>query len=796
MSGASRSRPLRAAARLASFLAAITPLASTCSCGGPSAAVSAAESAAGSPVEVHSGQDYPSLSLVAREGDPFGAIGIAAAHDLGAVASVWLGALVEERARGLAHPFEVRPSGNGLVVRARVDDEKQATRAVEVAFAALSRPVAQQELARVDARVRASLPLRVFANAAERAAGECVGELAAARPPRPASLADLEKWRAAIFSSEAVAVAVVGRRQMLDAAASALRDGPPWPNNDGPADPLPPADVTSAYGVDGNTRTLSVALRVANAARAVEAAKLLGDRRAALATHAAALDPAWAVDRVVATTRPRGACLRVDLAVPAGTPLPLRASAEVGALALDEMERALAAAGDSPFSLDRAVLEAWDPREAAAIAAWRALSNRKEADAQRVIVSYAHPAADTEQDASFAGLVAQANAERRTSSLELRRSSEPGQGEYWLLIGTPCATASETTSSAGISALAMRSLAQKAEGRDVRVEAWVSAEGVGLLAHAPRESVNEPPLRQALRVAAALGRALAGTQIGPLDVAPARAKMQTELDPETEPFWPVALEALSPKHPSLLDPRGTWQSITDLSTQSVETERRAIVRGPLRLAALGADAAARTGDAALELERWLRPERARASRCAPTTSIVARPGEYEVDAADGAAGSHAVVGVTLPLSPSGSAPVEAELTAFLLNRPGGYLDRAVRAPGLAAHAEATVLGGGDAAALAIEVATPGPTARAAATQVRALLSRLADGTATAEDLATAKASYDESHAAARIDPRLRIVETWLGRAPAKLPDLATLRAFHRQVFAPERHVVVLTRARP
>ena len=271
--------------------------------------------------------------------------------------------------------------------------------------------------------------------------------------------------------------------------------------------------------------------------------------------------------------------------------------------------------------------------------------------------------------------------------------------------------------------------------------------------------------------------------------------MQAELDPETEPFWPVTLEALSPKHPSLLDPRGTWQSITDLSTQSIETERRAIVRGPLRLAALGADATNRTADAALELERWLRPERARASRCPPSTPIVARPGEYEVDAVEGAAGAHAVVGVTLPLSAAGGVPAEAEMTAFLLNRAGGLLDRAVRAPGLAAHAEATVLGGGDGAALAIEVATPGPTARAAATQVRALLSRLADGTVSAEELAVAKANYEEARASARVDPRLRIVEAWLGRTTMKAPDLAALRAFHRQVFAPERHVVVLTRER-
>jgi hypothetical protein len=136
------------------------------------------------------------------------------------------------------------------------------------------------------------------------------------------------------------------------------------------------------------------------------------------------------------------------------------------------------------------------------------------------------------------------------------------------------------------------------------------------------------------------------------------------------------------------------------------------------------------------------------------------------------------------------------MTVFLMNRPGGWLDRAVRAPGLAVHAEATVLGGGDASALAVEVATSGPTARAAATQVRALLSRLAEGIVTTEEVAAAKASYDEAHAAARIDPRRRIVEAWVGRPSLKAPDVTALRAFHRQAFAPSRHVVVLTRPKP
>src|SRR5262249_14660447 len=151
------------------------------------------------------------------------------------------------------------------------------------------------------------------------------------------------------------------------------------------------------------------------------------------------------------------------------------------------------------------------------------------------------------------------------------------------------------------SALAVRTLARKSRELDgARVEPWVSPYGIGLLSHGPRQSPTESTAQHAARIASALGRALAGSEILDDDAAEARASMQAELDPETQPLWPIALEALSPKHPSLLDPRGTWQSITELSTQAAEVERRALVRGPLRLAVLANASYSRPDPAALE----------------------------------------------------------------------------------------------------------------------------------------------------------------------------------------------------
>ena len=123
----------------------------------------------------------------------------------------------------------------------RVDTPEQAARAVAFAREALSRPVTAAELGRVAERVRASSPVRAFASAEERAAGECVGELGTGKPGEKPSAADLDKWRAFLFSSESVAFAAVGRRSILDAAAGALHDGPAWPDGNAPDDPWPAA---------------------------------------------------------------------------------------------------------------------------------------------------------------------------------------------------------------------------------------------------------------------------------------------------------------------------------------------------------------------------------------------------------------------------------------------------------------------------------------------------------------------------------------------------------------------------
>jgi hypothetical protein len=474
-------------------------------------------------------------------------------------------------------------------------------------------------------------------------------------------------------------------------------------------------------------------------------------------------------------------------------------AAGVAALTLDEVTRAVKATASSSWGLDRGVLESSDPRDAAAIAAWRALVGQLDPGPPRVFVSEAAGGApEAEASSAFAREVAAARADRTKPSIEVRQTTELGQGEVWMLLASPCATVTESSQTAGLAALTVRALARAfPEVAGVHLEPWVSPNGVGLLAHGPRNRPTESPAEHAARVADVLGRVFASARPSDESVAGARLQLQSELGQETELLWPVAIEALSPQHPSLLDPRGTWQSVTELPAPAVGVERRALVRGPLRLALLLSATPDSADGARVALERWLRPERTRSTTCPTAGSVASKPAEYEIDPpTQSSGGARALVAVSIPVPAAGGVPIEAEWTAHLLNRQNGWLDRSVRVPGLAVHAEAAVLGGHDTAALAVEIVSTGDKAREAASQARAVFARLAEGAATPDDLVAARSAFEAERTAASVDPRHRVVQLWLGNnGSGSLPDLAALRRFHREVLAPERHVVVLPRAR-
>jgi hypothetical protein len=730
----------------------------------------------------------PRLGLVLRDGDPAAGVAVAIAHDLGGSASSWLGALLQLRLEAAGTRAEVRPSGNALVLRTSARTPKDVERAVTAASNALKTPFTEQDRGRARERFKAAPTARAWTSKADAAVSACIGETGDAAPALNPSLADLERFRTSVLSTESVAFAVVGPRALLDAGEDALKDTDGWPKHRVLQDGWPAAD---AFGF---TR---FAVRTADAAKAVAAGRSLGARDSPLSVHLAALDPAWSVQRAAAAARPRGACVRVDLA-PLASVAPEPADLEgVAALALAELGIELDVPSEGAWILDQSALSASDARDAAAIAAWRALTGVLDPGPNRAFVAALARPGDGQTDDGLTRGIARAVQARGEASVDVVRLTEGGQGEQWMLLANPCATASESTRDAGRRALVVRTLAEKASGAaGVQIEPWVSTSGIGLLAHAARQGPAETPEAQAERIASALGRSLAGATIHNDDTASARTRLLTELAPEIEPLWPAALDALSPGRASLLDARGTWQAVSDLSVESIEVDRHALVRGPLRFALLLNAEGTKTERATLSLERWLKPERKSQVRCPAPVTVTPKPGEYTVDAPKAPTSeSHALVGVTLPSGKPGPTPLEARITAYLLNRPSGWLDTAVRLPGLALHAEASVLGGGEASALVVEVSAPEQKAKEAAQQVRALLARIADGSTTQAELDAAQKGLDAAELERASDPRHRVVRLWLAEPRSPAPDLAALRRFHKQTLAPERHVLVVTRAR-
>ncbi len=460
------------------------------------------------------------------------------------------------------------------------------------------------------------------------------------------------------------------------------------------------------------------------------------------------------------------------------------------ALLIDgEARSALARASNETWVLDEAALTPSDPREAASAAAWRALSGRAAGGAPQRSVSFVAPSEGSESSSAELEREIEKAAQSWTrSSIEQKSRLENGQGELWALLASPCGTSGESESDAGAQALVIRTIqARYPQLGGVSIEPWVTADGVGLLAHAPRLSPREAPAELARRMGDALGRAFATSRITGAQAAQAREDLLEELGPGPRPGLGVALDAVSGGHPSWLDPRGLSSSLVALEIHVLESRRRALLQAPLRLAVLSNTSSDQSAKVAAGIEEWLRPLRSTVTSCPTAKKSPARTGEITLEPTDDEARPAAYVALALPTQSTGGVRREAEWTAYLLNRDGGYLSAAL--PG-SASGRAAVLGGKHAGGLVIEISTtddPAPVVGA----VRALLDRLSKGGATQADLDVARRRFAEIDAQAALDPRWRLVSLWTDSKP-RAPDLSQLRRFH-QWLGSEHHLVVYVR---
>lgn len=734
--------------------------------------------------------DRPALVLIERDGDPSGAVAVAVAHDGGSVASLGLGYALARQVR--QHGFsdvELMPHELGLQLTALVDDPDRAARFLAACALALGAPLVGGG-SRVAAGREGHFSPRLWRDSPEGHLARCSGALGPVEHARPVpSAAELEGWRRSAYSVDRVSFAALGSPRLVDAVATAHRHMDRWPRGGPPSDPWPDDDYVGVSSSPGETG-LSVAFWVPDPREALAVAHTMGTLDSELRQRIRTAYPGWHLADVQGTVRPRGGCLLVTLDGPRQAP----AVRQVAQLTLTITEEATRLSSTQPrdaWMIDQQILSVYDPREASAAAAWRALSERLRPGPRRRVVSYTPGG---QKRAGSAALLQRAIASEEASwsrsRLEVVERREQGQGELWALLATPCGTAGEDSASAGYAALLVRALTihEPSEG-DVVFEPWVSPEGVGILAHAGRTNPGETPLHHAERVGSALGRLLVGTSLSGEQVAEARRLTLHELGVGPEPGWWLALEAGSPGHPSWLEPLGTWQSLTEAPIQALERSRRQLIQGPLRLAVLTNAQAEQAAAAAGGLGRWLRPNPPGPARCPPASGSAPKGGQIEIatELDDQTPSAY----LTIPL-PTGTAALreQAELTLLLLNRNGGWLDQALRRTGSMSAARARLLGGSRAAVLVVELRASADRLADAVAQLRGLFARLAAGACSQGELDLAKAERARLVRHRRLSPRQRVVDVWKGTVSSARLDLQSLHRFQRRVFRSDRLTVV------
>lgn len=735
-------------------------------------------------IEVRKDGTRPRLTLVSRDGDPAPAVAIAVATDLGPIATVALAGLVEARLRAAGFAVDSRSDRDGFRIRWSGAEAPRTGAFVAAAIAAFQRPVApgSSDVATASQRVQALRRHPLEAPELVPVAA-CTGRLGAGAaepsvdPNGPAFASELERWRRAALHAGRASIAAVGPTAFCAAMTAAVDRAPPWPQGAPAADAWAKADAYGAYAthaVDRRGARASIALRVADPRVAIAAAERIGAADSPLRARLGALPEPWRAVEVTGTARPRGGCIAVTIeaAQPIAPGSLDGAAARAIALVQHELRIELADAAD-PLAAARQILTAADPREAAGRAAWWALSGAAGESSERWAVALGTaPDSRGAPAVSTARLAAALDRARAPAApIERRFAVERGQGELWLLLASPCGSADEVAQDAGATGLSLLSALASDPGRSdgVRVEPWITPDGIGVIAHAAPRDAAEAPAELARRVGDAAARVLVAASPSLEGLAAARAAVLDRID-RASGRQGAALErfalAVAPEHPSWLDPLGTWTRVAGASVETLRFRWQALAEGPLRLAVVANADLQQAQAAAAAVDRWLSVRRQERT-CEPASASPHRPGRYTATLPPGTELAQVLVG--LPVPPRGTPGYElAELTALALDGPDGLLAPALSSVGVVAGASARVTGGSRAAALIVDVRVPSEAVETTVTDVKALLARLARGAATDADFARAAGLAARRERNELTQPRRRLVDLWSARAPTAI----------------------------
>ena len=352
---------------------------------------------------------------------------------------------------------------------------------------------------------------------------------------------------------------------------------------------------------------------------------------------------------------------------------------------------------------------------------------------------------------------------------ERRLAVERGQGELWLLVASPCALTLEGSWDAGRTALAALTAAGQADGRlGVTIEPWVSADGVGLIAHGGLAWADESPQDLARRVASAAGQALLGATFEPQVFDQAKSTVLAMLASDGAAGYAGFAAKAVPGHPSWIVPWGASDRQLGATLEDVHARWRQVQGAPMRVAVLANVDTAQAELAASRLDRWLLDS----AGARPCTEVPRgeppQPGQHSLAPTKGALGQ-LVVGVTLP----GNTPADVALARQLvaaLDGDDGLLRR--RLPDLA-RVTARLLGGGRGRAVVVEARAARSQLASARDRVTKVLADLASGGLTAP---YRRRGYERAQAAWRghqRDPSVRLAALWRGERSEPQPGEPT-----------------------
>ncbi len=829
---------VRAKARSSRLLAVLVLVAVACvpACGGAGGSGRGAAGAEG--LRTRGSKDRPPVSVVAREGDPRGAIAAAivtagVADARGADVAVGLSGLAEARLRAAGlKDAQVTATANGYRVRSFVATDADAAAFATALRSALLTPVTAADAEglaaaqrKVTALTRRPLPDAALADVA-RCTGEAFGAPHAAAPRgAPVTAAELEAWRAAAHGIGRVALATAGAESLGDAAGTALARAAAWP--DAPSRPaavaLPAADARAEIyeltpELSAGAARAHVAVFTQRPLQAVTVAAAIADARGAFVSRIGALEAGPRVRNVAATAHVGGGCVAVTLEWSARDLAVGGAARMATAIALARQELAVEIAEVPPDGTDASAVTviahaAEDPRDAAERAAfWSFASSRDDASLRTVTTVGIVAGKDTATDGAFAQRARDVRAALDRAVIawhepvvETRSRVEQGQGELWLLFASPCGTHSEGDADAGLSALVAAAAAEHVNdglrGEGARAEGWATQEGVGIIVHGAARP-SETPRAHARRLADAAARAFAAEALPAHAITRARAQVVARFAEQQDGARSAAVlaSALAPGHPSWVLPWGVADAVGRASDASVAARATALRAGPLRVAVLANVDAAQAQAATQAIDRWIarRPGEARACPAASPV-VAAKSGTYAADGTGGLA--EAWIAAPLANGANSANAVDddareaASVLVAALDGDGGLLARAFEGTGLARATSARLLGGTRAPALVIRITTPPGSLDAAVAQVRAMLDRLRQGAFSDADRARAQSMREVAAVPLASDPRARLMALFRDDKPHAAPSLDALRALAAVALKDEALVIVAEQPR-